>query len=157
MKRLLPVILFLFLLTACSPNVNTVVDNAVEQGLDEKTMLDMAYLDEAKAYATYEQVLADHGEVRPFVNIIRAEETHMNYLLPIYEQRGYAVPEFAADVPSFDTVQEACQAGVTAEIENVAVYDELFTQNLAPDVYDVFAKLQAASRDKHLPAFERCS
>ncbi len=36
------------------------------------------------------------------------------------------------------------------------MYDNLITATDLPDVVDVLQRLQAASRDHHLPAFQRC-
>jgi len=54
--------------------------------------------------------------------------------------------------------QEACQTGIIAELENIAMYDGFFEFAGHPaDVIDVFTRLRAASLEAHLPAFERCS
>jgi hypothetical protein len=67
------------------------------------------------------------------------------------------VNEWPGDVPSFDTLADACEAGVQAEIDNAALYDELFTMVDNADIIRVFTALQEASQTKHLPAFERCA
>jgi hypothetical protein len=54
------------------------------------------------------------------------------------------------------TQLEAYETGVAAEIENVAMYDRLISATDQADVIEVFKRLQAASRDHHLPAFQRC-
>jgi len=40
---------------------------------------------------------------------------------------------------------------------NMAMYDRLIAAADQPDVIDILQRLQAASRDHHLPAFQRCA
>ena len=58
---------------------------------------------------------------------------------------------------TFSSLQDACGAGVVAEIENAAIYSRYLELPLPSDVRTVFESNRAASLDKHLPAFERCS
>ncbi len=94
----------------------------------------------------------------PFINIVKAEQTHIELLLPLYKK--YAVPLPAEPDPNRISVPQsllaACQMGVEAELANVAMYDNLIAATDLPDVVDVLQRLQAASRDHHLPAFQRC-
>jgi hypothetical protein len=59
-------------------------------------------------------------------------------------------------VPAFDTLSDACQAGVTAEIADAALYDELKPEVTHSDILQVFNNLQSASLNSHLPAFQTC-
>ena len=113
--------------------------------------------DEYKAKATYQKVLEKFGDVRPFSNIIKAEEHHIEELLPLFEKYGVPVPEdtWYDKVPEFATLDEALKAGVEAEIENAKMYDEFFKFVKEQDIIDVFTVLRDASQDKHLPAFQR--
>jgi len=119
----------------------------------------MALEDEYKAWSVYEQVIADFGAVRPFTSIQRAEENHIAALVALFDGYGLDVPanEWPGDVPTFDTLAEACEAGVQAEVDNAALYDQLFSMVDNPDLVRVFTALQRASQDQHLPAFERCA
>jgi hypothetical protein len=63
-----------------------------------------------------------------------------------------AEPNYTKEINS-----EACAAGVQAEIDNAALYDELFSMVDNTDIIRVFTSLQQASETKHLPAFERCA
>ncbi len=122
--------------------------------------LDAALDDEYKAHATYTAVINRFGSVHPFDNIRRAEQSHIHSLTILYADYDFALPSdpWAGQINSPDSIQAACQLGVTAEIENGALYDRLL-QEAAPyqDVLKVFRALQAASINKHLPAFQRCS
>ena len=115
--------------------------------------------DEYKAKAIYQKVLEDFGDVRPFTNIIKAEQTHIQLLLPLFQKYGLDVPEdsWAEKAPEFDTLQDACEAGVQAEIENAGMYDEFFSFVQEDDILATFIRLRDASQDKHLPAFQRCA
>ncbi len=126
---------------------------------DQDNALRMALDDEYKAEATYSKVIEDFGMVRPFTNIRRAEQNHIASLLPLFAKYGLEVPEnpYYGNIASYSSVQEACRVGVQAEIENVALYDRIDAMVEDDDVAQVFARLRAASQDKHLPAFERCA
>ena len=125
----------------------------------EAEALQMALNDEYKAWSVYDQVIADFGAVQPFVNIQRAEESHIAALTRLMEAYGLDVPEnpWPGNVPTFDTLADACAGGVQAELDNAALYDQLFSMVDNPDIVQVFTSLQQASLSQHLPAFERCS
>jgi hypothetical protein len=46
---------------------------------------------------------------------------------------------------------------LTAEQENIALYDRFFALDLPPDVRRVFENNRAASLNNPLPAFQRCA
>jgi rubrerythrin len=54
------------------------------------------------------------------------------------------------------TLAEACRAGVEAEIENQAMYERLLKEINEPQTLAVMQRLQRASQERHLPAFQRC-
>ena len=66
--------------------------------------------DEYKARATYAQVIADFGGVRPFVNIVEAEERHISALLGLFERYDIAVPQdrWTGSPPRFSSLSAAC-------------------------------------------------
>jgi hypothetical protein len=119
----------------------------------------MALDDEYKAWSIYDQVIADFGAVRPFTSIQNAEAKHIAALVTLFDRYGLDVPanEWPGNVPVFDTLSEACQAGVQAEIDNAALYDQLFGMTDNPDIVRVITSLQQASQTKHLPTFARCA
>ncbi len=125
----------------------------------EVEALRIALDDEYKAWSVYEQVITDFGAVRPFTSIQRAEESHIRALLTLFDRYGLDAPgnEWLGQVPSYGTLAEACEAGVQAEIDNGALYGELFSMVDNPDVVRVFTALQRASETRHLPAFEYCA
>ena len=120
--------------------------------------LNAALDDEYKAHATYAQVIADFGKVRPFSNIIKSEETHISELLKIYAKYDLEPVDdrWTGQIAPVESVAEACRIGVQAEVENADLYDDLFEKVDNQDIIAVFTSLRDASRDKHLPAFQRC-
>jgi hypothetical protein len=115
--------------------------------------------DEYRAWATYDQVVADHGDVPPFSNIRDAEARHIEALCALFVRYGIPVPEntWPGKVNRYGTLQEACAAGVAAEIANGDMYDRLLRATQRPDILAVLRNLQAASQQRHLPAFQRCA
>ena len=134
-------------------------ETSTELTQSEVEALEMALDDEYKAWSTYQAVIDKFGDVRPFANIIGAEESHIAALKTLFERYGLDVPEneWVGNVPEFDTVNDACHGGVDAEIENAALYDELFSMIEHEDILEVFHNLRDASLEQHLPAFERCA
>lgn len=119
-------------------------------------MLTYAIEDEYLAYAEYQTIIDTFGAQRPFTNIQKAEATHMSLLEPLFTAYGVALPEnTAADYTAIPaTLLDAYKAGVTAEINNIAMYETFLRQDLPDDVRLVFTSLKNAS-EKHLSAFER--
>jgi len=133
------------------------MENNPPQSLEKA--LNEALMDEYKACALYGKVIEAFGAVRPFVNIVEAERNHIDELLPLFGRYGIPVPKDDWDerVQTPASLLEACEAGVKAEIENAAMYDRLIAAVADfPDVSATLRRLQAASQDRHLPAFQRC-
>jgi hypothetical protein len=129
-------------------------DQAVLAAMEE------AIQDEYKAELIYMKVLDNFGSVRPFANIINAEVRHSEALARLFQARGLPVPESQwsdEEIPGFSSLTAACQAGVTAEIENAEIYEKYFSLDLPGDVQMVFENNRRASLENHLPAFQRCS
>lgn len=127
---------------------------------DLQTALQRSLQDEYRAEAIYQGVVADFGQVLPFVNVLTAEERHSASIGRLYTLRSLSIPVSdwtVGNVPRFATVQAACVAGVAAERENIALYDDLLRSELPADVRQVFTNNRNASVVSHLPAFERCS
>jgi len=123
--------------------------NALNEALD----------DEYHAWATYDQVIADFGEVPPFSNIREAEARHIGALYALFERYGLPVPDnpWQEKVERYASLQAACEAGVAAEIANGKMYDRLLATTQRPDILTVLRNLQEASQQRHLPAFQRCA
>ncbi len=114
--------------------------------------------DEYRAFATYEQVIADFGEVRPFTNIRNAEARHIDALYRLFTHYQLPIPknDWVGKVERYSSVYDACRDAVASEISNGQMYDRLLTATRRPDILAVLRNLQAASQQRHLPAFRRC-
>jgi len=130
-----------------------------EISISEIDSLSSAINDEYKARATYKRVIEELGDVRPFSNIINAENAHIFQLESIYNKYDLEIPQdnWYDKVPTFTNIKDACSAGVTTEIENANLYDELMKKVDNQDIIAVFISLRDASKNNHLPAFQRCS
>jgi len=115
--------------------------------------------DEYKARAFYDAVIDKFGPIRPFVPIREAETRHVEALVRLYVAYSVTAPSdpHAGQFEAPDSVREACQIAVRAEIDNAALYDDILASVTEEDVITVFEQLRAASLENHLPAFERCS
>ncbi len=129
-------------------------------GMSLEEALGAALDDEYHARATYRTVLDAFGEVRPFINIVESEERHIQALKRQCEKHGIAVPsdKWAGRVSAPDSLEQACKDAVKAERDNAALYEKLLeAAREYPDVQETFRRLQAASQERHLPAFERAA
>ena len=148
-------------LSACSEAATSAQTNISTSAADSdaRAML-IALDDEYKAEATYAAVIEKFGEVRPFVNIIRAERMHQKIAKSELDRLGMKYPQsnpYLGKIRAPKTLLEACQVGITAEEENITLYDRLLPGVKDSQVHDVLLRLQTASRDRHLPAFRRCA
>jgi hypothetical protein len=114
--------------------------------------------DEYMARATYAQVIADFGAVRPFINIVDSEGRHAEALISLFQDYGVPVPAdtWPGRVARYTSLSEACKAAVAAEVENAELYDRLLAGTDKADILDVYRNLQEASQERHLSAFRRC-
>lgn len=123
-------------------------------------MLRWAAEDEYLAKAEYTAIIARFGAIRPYTNIMQAEEQHLSWLRTEYQNRKLAFPADGAAghivVPS--DLRAAAQAGVDAEIGNIAMYEAFLArpemakaENAA--VKSLFEQLKRAS-ENHLKAFK---
>jgi len=130
-------------------------------GPGQKEAIAEALQDEYQGEVVYARVLKDLGEVRPFSNVVHAEQRHAAYLEDLLKARDIPVPEnrwVGAEVPTYASRQEACAAAVEFEVRNVALYDRLLATDALPeDVRMVFEHNRVASLDHHKTAFERCA
>jgi hypothetical protein len=124
----------------------------------EARALQDAILEEYGALNLYQTVIEQYGSVAPFVQIANSEQMHVNALVRQADKYGVEVPVNPGleSAPVFESLEEACQAGVDAEIADAALYDELMTVTDHADILRVYTRLQSASLDSHLPAFEAC-
>lgn len=123
--------------------------NALREALD----------DEYLARTTYDQVIEDFGPERPFTNIRAAEARHIEALRTLFVRYELEMPDnpWPGRVPRLASLREACEAGIEAEVANVALYERLMQSTERSDILAVFGNLFRASQENHLPAFKRCA
>jgi hypothetical protein len=124
----------------------------------EVDALQAALDDEYHALATYDQVVCDFGEVRPFINIRESEARHIVALQRLFERYGLPVPANAwpGRVKRYRRLSDACADAVDAESANAGLYERLMASTARDDLRAVFGNLREASQARHLPAFQRC-
>jgi len=121
-------------------------------------VLRIAVYDEYHAYETYKKVIEKFGEVPPFSNVLEAEIKHFQELAMLMEKHQVALPinDFEGKIDAPDSLLEAAEIAVAAEIDNIKMYDNLINYaKTYPDVLDTLYRLQAASYNNHLPAFRK--
>jgi hypothetical protein len=125
----------------------------------EAQALQKAILEEYGAFNLYTYASTQFEGAIPFAQIALSEQQHINALVRQAEKYGVSVPENPglSVMPDFTTITEACQAGVDAEIADAALYDELKLVTTHSDLIQVYDRLQSASLNSHLPAFELCN
>lgn len=131
-----------------------------ELSAEVKEAMDVMIQDEYRSESLYQRVIEDFGDVRPFVNIVRAEARHSAAIAALYEAYDMEAPASlwsTQNVPSYGTLREACAAGVEKELENIALYDRYLQLSLPDDVRAVFEHNRFASANNHLRAFRRCA
>jgi hypothetical protein len=125
----------------------------------EVAALTAAINEEYGALNTYQAVLDQFGSVAPFSQIARSEQQHVNALARLFTKYSLPVPANPGLDPTsaFASLTAACQTGVDAEKADAALYDTLKPAVNNADILQVFANLQAASLNNHLPAFDACN
>lgn len=128
-------------------------------GLSLEQMLTYAIQDEYLARSEYAMITERYGNLRPFSNIRRAEERHIQELTGLFSAYGLRAPEDLSGgrVVLPPDLKTALETGVKAEVDNIAMYQAfLGTAASAPlpdDVREVFEQLKSASQN-HLRAFQ---
>jgi len=115
--------------------------------------------DEYRAEATYDAVLVSFPGARPFINIIEAERRHADRVRTEMDRVGITYAKtnpYLGTLKAPVSVLEACQQGIVAEKENIALYDRLLPSVTDGQIRATMTALQSASLERHLPAFQRC-
>lgn len=121
--------------------------------------IELGLSDEYLAYAVYSAIIEQFGEIIPFSNIQQAESTHIWVWEKLFDKYGLTLPDSpTVDVPTFDTVADACAYALEVELENIGLYEDILAivadyQNLT----QLVTALQSASFNHHIPALEACA
>ncbi len=127
-----------------------------DESLTLEKMLRFAIEDEYLARGEYQKLMEKFGTQRPFSNIIKAETRHISLLKPLFTKYNFTLPPDKglelAEIP--ETLTEAFEIGVKAEIANIEMYERFLKKDLPGDVREVFQRLLAGSKH-HLEAFKK--
>ncbi len=147
---------------ASGPDYGASAATAAISGGKAFTIVDMlrwAAEDEYIARGEYEAIMKKFGTMRPYENIMAAEEQHLAWLKTEYKTRGMTFPAdgSASHVVVPANLKEAAQAGVDAEIANIKMYETFLARpELAKpenaSAKTLFENLKRAS-ENHLRAF----
>ena len=142
-------------------NINFASDFGAEGSQIEKEytleeMFKYGLEDEYLAKAEYELIIENFDVNRPFTNILEAEKNHIAALEKLYETYEFEKPEVNPDDYTLlpNSLEEAFETGVEAEIKNIEMYEKFLETDLPEDVRLTFEALNRAS-ENHLKAFER--
>ncbi|MBF4692882.1 ferritin-like domain-containing protein [Fusibacter ferrireducens] len=159
MKKTMLFILVLTLVSAMSLSFADIENYGATGALENDThtldeMLIYAIQDEYTALAEYELIMSEYGTIRPFSNIAKAETNHISWLEPLFEKYDIDLPVNESDqiVVLPNSLTEAYQTGVDAEVFNISMYESFLKEDLPADVKTVFEALKNAS-ENHLNAF----
>ena len=145
----------------CTVAIATNANAVTNKTLDDTTKQAMvaAINDEYQARSFYTAVIEKFGEVRPFSNIVQAEDRHVQLWNALFNKYSVPIPEdtFAGKMQAPETLQAACKMGVEAEIANVKMYDNFLTFVKEPNLRAAFTQLRYVSQNNHLRAFQRCA
>lgn len=119
----------------------------------------IALYDEYEARAFYLRVVEAFGEQAPFSNIIRSEERHIEQLYKLCDRFGIPRPldPFMQELRVEPTWLANCLRAVDAELCNANLYTDLLQFVVEPEVINTFQRLQSASLNNHLPAFQQAA
>jgi len=116
-----------------------------------------AIQDEHLARAEYQYVNRKFNDPPPFRGIVRSEGMHISALENLFRQQGWPIPpnEASKYIIEVNTLREAYEVGVIAEIDNIAMYNKFLDRSDLPSSFrNVFTNLRDASVN-HQDAFQR--
>jgi hypothetical protein len=130
------------------------VDTTNTQPIINQT-LRIAMYEEYRKYEMYKKAIEQFGFVTPFTNIVAAKEQHLAELNHFLQRYQVALPtnDWAQKVTIPNTLKEAYEIGVGAELESIGMYSHLVEYTENEDIKDLFFRIQAASYNNHLPTF----
>lgn len=106
-----------------------------------------AWAEEQLAYASYNAIIEQFGEQRPFTNIARAEAQHISSIEFLFNLYGVPLPEpYEFEPVAFASLDDAYAAASAIEAEDIALYDAILVAVADyPPIVRVFTNLQNAS------------
>ena len=116
---------------------------------------------EYAAYAVYDAVIQEYGQIEPYLSIREAEANHIAALQRQLDLYGVDYPKtnpYLGKIEAPGDLEAFAQAGVDAEVANVEMYDQLLAKVADyPNIVRVFENLRSASLNQHLPIFKEAA
>ncbi len=123
----------------------------------EVAALNEALLEEYRARSFYHDARARFGAVRPFANLERAEQRHVEAILALFDHYQLAPPAADAARPAMTAQTLAGAYALAADLERGEgpFYDRLLSGTDKTDIRTVFERLRQVSLERHLAVVER--
>ncbi|MFB9759000.1 hypothetical protein [Ectobacillus funiculus] len=154
-------ILFLTVSYTVSAQTNTLQNLGAKGALQDSSItlekaLTYALQDEYAAQARCDAVIQKFGAVKPFVRIKKAEQSHIETLLPLFKAYKVPVPKNQAanltEAPV--SLKAAFRVGIEKETDHISMYTKLLeTPGIPADVQRAMTTIRHASLN-HLAAFQ---
>lgn len=154
-------ILFFVISYTASAQTNTLQSLGAKGALQDSSItlekaLTYALQDEYAAQARCDAVIQKFGAVKPFVRIKKAEQTHIETLLPLCTAYKVPIPKNQAanltEAPA--SLKVAFRIGIERETEHISMYTKfLETPGIPADVQSAMTTIRNASLN-HLAAFQ---
>lgn len=156
MKKIILILVFVMVVSGLTFADDYGHEGVNDVDVDLEGMMIYALEDEILAYSTYEAIVEEFSVSRPFTNIMKAEETHIDLVKNLLISYDLEIPvvDPSAYIVLPETLVDAYNAGVEAEVLNIALYEKFLENDLPDDVRSTFEILISGS-EKHLAAFER--
>lgn len=129
-----------------------------DKNLTIQDMLTYAIQYEYLERSQYQTIIAKFENIKPFSNIIKAEETHIKWIEDAFKKYKLSIPKDEAKkyIKIPDSLTKAYKFGVLAQIENIAMYERFLETHLIKsvaysDLQTLFTNLKNASQN-HLEA-----
>lgn len=118
--------------------------------------LRIAMYNQYKVYELYRLSSATFQKQEPFTNIMQAKTEQFDKMVRIATNLQIEAPvnDITGSIKAPNSLKEAYELAVAAEVETIQMYDYLIpyvAQNA--ELLDAFYQFQAASYNKHLPVF----
>jgi hypothetical protein len=91
----------------------------------------------------YKMTVEQFGDIRPFKNLTKAEDRHIGWLLPLFEQYKIEVQPDASQnfLKTPLNLKESLNTGIISAKATIMMYERFLSQPLPDDVHDVFKRL----------------
>lgn len=116
--------------------------------------LDLAY----QGWASADQVIREHGEVRPFSRIRSVERSRIHQLWRLFVAHGLPIPPnpWTGGIGTPASLVNACGQALEQEQARQKRYGQLLACTDQEELRQVFRAQAEASEQRHGPAYGRC-